>query len=156
MLPLAKPFLAAVAVSLSFGLNHKINPYEQMELLQSFVAYLAMVFRDEPAILKTYIPSKLLEESKTADGRAFGKPVWDFQYPDSSIFVTRNKYVGCAISTTQQGDEVFVALGSTYPMILRPDNADGLKRYLIRGFAYVNGVMNGECAKSSCETFLIQ
>jgi hypothetical protein len=155
-LPLAKPFLAAAAVSISFGLNQMINPFEQQELLQSFVAYLAIVFCDEQATLTTYIPGELLEESRNANGRAFGKPVWDFQYPDSSIFVTKNKFVGCAISTTQQGDEVFVALGSTYPMILRPNGVDGLTRYLIRGFAYVDGVMYGECAESSCKTFQIQ
>ncbi|CAN9260775.1 unnamed protein product [Alternaria alternata] len=110
-LPLTRSFLTAAAVSLSFGLSHKINPFEQLELLHNFVAYLAIVLADDRAILTTFIPGDLLEESNSADGRAFGKPVWDFQYPESSIFITRNRLVGCAIATTQPGDEVFVALG---------------------------------------------
>jgi hypothetical protein len=154
--PLTKPFLTAAAVSLSFGLNHKINPFEQLELLHNFVAYLAIVLSDDPATLHTYISPELLEESKNADGRAFGKPVWDFQYPESSIFITKNRFVGCAIATTQPGDEVFIAMGSTYPMILRPSDVGGHAQYVIRGFAYVDGVMNGERADTGSMTIHIQ
>ena len=46
-LPLTRSFLTAAAVSLSFGLNHKINPCEQLELLHSFVAYLTIVLADD-------------------------------------------------------------------------------------------------------------
>jgi hypothetical protein len=143
VLPFAKPFLTAVAVSLSFGLNN-------------FVAYLAIVLADVPALLVTYISSDLLKDSRSANGRAFGKPVWDFQYPDASIFVTRSNLVGCAIATTQPGDEVFVSLGSTYPMILRPKDTGDSRMYVIRGFAYVDGVMDGECAGYDTMTFQIQ
>jgi hypothetical protein len=72
-----------------------------------------------------FIPCDLLKESPSADGRAFGKPVWDFQYPGSSVFITKNRLVGCAIATTRPGDEMFVALGSTYPMISRPSEGGG-------------------------------
>jgi hypothetical protein len=100
VLPFAKPFLTAIAVSLSFGLNHKIKSAEKLELLHNFVAYLVIVLADDPALLTTYISGDLLEDAKSADGRAFGKPVWDFQYPDASHFVTKSNFIGCAIATT--------------------------------------------------------
>lgn len=156
VLPLTKPFLTAVAVSLSFGLSHKVNSLEELGMLYNFVAYLAIVLADDQATLTTYIPSDLLEESKCADGHVFGKPVWDFQYPESSIFVTKSRFVGCAIATTQPGDEVFVPLGSTYPMILRPKDTGESRKYVIRGFAYVDGVMDGERAGSNSMTFQIR
>lgn len=155
-LPLTRSFLTAAAVSLSFGLSHKINPFEQLEWLHNFVAYLAIILADDRAILTTFIPGDLLEESNSADGRAFGKPVWDFQYPESSIFITRNRLVGCAIATTQPGDEVFVALESAYAMTLRPSETGGKARYVIRGFVYVDGVMNGERAGTSSMTVHVQ
>ncbi|KAH8714833.1 heterokaryon incompatibility protein-domain-containing protein [Phaeosphaeriaceae sp. PMI808] len=148
VLPLAKSFLTAVAVSISFGLNRKINPSEKLELLQNFVAYLAIVLVDDQATLTTYISSELLEESKSADGPLL--------YPESSIFITKGEFVGCAIATIQPGDEVFIALGSTYPMVLRPNSISERKKYVIRGFAYVDGVMDGELAGSSSTTFQIQ
>ncbi|KAL1797950.1 hypothetical protein ACET3X_004556 [Alternaria dauci] len=155
-LPLTRSFLMAAAVSLSFGLSHKLNPFEQLELLHNFVAYLAIVLADDQTTLTTFIPSDLLEDSNSADGRAFGKPVWDFQYPESSIFIAKDRHVGCAIATTQPGDQVFIALGSTYPMILRPGEAGAKAQYVIRGFAYVDGVTNGECAGTDSMTFHIQ
>ena len=80
-LPLTRSFLMAAAVSLSFGLSHKINPFEQLELLHNFVAYLAIVLADDRAILITFILGSLLEESNSVDGCVFGKPVWDFLVP---------------------------------------------------------------------------
>jgi hypothetical protein len=146
-----------VTVSLSFGLNHKINPHEQLELLHNFVAYPAIVMVDDQALLSRYIPSDLPAESENADGRAFGKPVWDFQYPESSVFVTKNRFVRCAIAETQPGDRVFVALGSTYPIILRPkDNGRHQKRYAIWWFAYVDGVMSGEYEDTESVTYQIE
>jgi hypothetical protein len=139
-----------------FSLNHKINSSEKLELLHNFVACLAIVLADDQAMLATYISSDLLEESKFADGHAFGKPVWDFQYPDSSNFVTKSNFVGCAIATTQPGDEVFVSLDSTYPMVLRPKDTGDSRIYVIRGFAYVDGVMDRERAGSNSMIFQIQ
>ncbi|KAH8624728.1 hypothetical protein IG631_20193 [Alternaria alternata] len=77
-LPLTRSFLTAAAVSLSIGLSHKINPFEQLELLHNFVTYIAIILADDRTILATLILGDLLEESNSADGRAFGKPVWDF------------------------------------------------------------------------------
>ncbi|KAF1992784.1 hypothetical protein P154DRAFT_595250 [Amniculicola lignicola CBS 123094] len=155
-LPLPESLLTAAAVSISFGLGHKINPSEKIELLHNFVAYLTIVLADDQATLTTYILGDLLRDSESADGRAFGKPVWDFQYPESGIFITNDGLVGCAIATTQPGDEVFVSLGSTYPMILRPNGIGEARKYVIRGFAYVDGVMDGERAGSVCTEFEIQ
>jgi hypothetical protein len=73
-------------------------------------------------------------------------------YPESSI-ITENKFIGCAVATTQPGDIVFVALGCTYPMVLRPDETG---KYVIRGFAYVCGVMDGELADSEGRIVQIQ
>jgi hypothetical protein len=73
-LAFATSSLAAAAVSLSFGLNHKISPFEQLELLHNFVAYLSIVLAGDQATLTTYISSELLEESESADGRVIGKP----------------------------------------------------------------------------------
>jgi hypothetical protein len=155
-LPLTESLLGAAAVSLSFGLNHKIDPYEKDLLLHDFIAYLAIVLADEQETLTQYIPSDLLDESRSSDERVFGKPVWDFQYPDASIFTTRGGFVGCAISTTEPADVVFIAQGSTYPMILRPIDVGGEKRHMIRGFAYVNGFMDSERAGPDTTTFQIQ
>jgi hypothetical protein len=152
-LPIEQSALAAAAISISFGLNHQISPSEQLELLHNFVAYLAIIFEDDQATLTQYISDELRQDSKSADGRAFGKPVWDFVYPESSIFITENKFIGCAVATTQPGDEVFVALGGTYPMVLRPHESS---RYVIRGFAYVCGVMDGELAGSESRVAQIQ
>ncbi|KAF2658267.1 hypothetical protein K491DRAFT_624949 [Lophiostoma macrostomum CBS 122681] len=156
ILPLAQPFLTAVAISISFGLNHTISSFERLELLHNFIAYLATVLADDQATLTKYIPHDLLAESQSADGHDFGKPFWDFQYPESSVFVTKSKFVGCAVSTTQQDDEIFVSLGSTYPMILRPKDEPNPGTYVIRGFAYVDGVMHGERAEFSELTLRIQ
>jgi hypothetical protein len=52
------------------------------------------------------------EESKHAGGHAFGEPVCEFKYPESSFFITEGRLIG---STTRPGDMVCVALGSTYP-----------------------------------------
>ena len=105
--------------------------------------------------LTTYIPSDLLEESNTADEHAFGKPVCDFQYPESSTFVTKHRLVGCAIATAQPDDVVFVSMGSTYPMIQKPSDAGGQAQYVIRGLAYVDAVMNGERTGMNSMTFYI-
>lgn len=89
---------------------------------------------------RKYIPPDVPEVSEQADGRAFGKPAWNFEYPESSFFITEGGLTGCSISTTRPGDLIFVARGSTYPLILRPDD----DHFLTRGYTYVHGVMNEE------------
>jgi hypothetical protein len=41
---------------------------------------------------------------------------------------------------SRPGDVVFVARGSTYPLVLRPDGEE----FRTRGFAYVHGLMHAE------------
>ncbi len=130
--------LTAVATSFSFGLNEKSEPANEHLLLQRFVAYLKIALDEET--FNTYIPVDVSQDSKNADGRLFGKPVWDFKYPESSFFITEDKSMGCAISSTRPGDVVYIPRGSTYPLVLRSDGEE----FHIRGFTYVHGLMHAE------------
>lgn len=147
--PLSTKVLNAAAASLSFGLDEKSRPADERYLIHNFVAYLGITLDNET--YDSCIPSDLSEESKGADGHAFGKPVWDFKYPDSSFFITEGNSIGCAIASTEPGDLVCVALGSTYPLILRPDG----DCFLIRGYAFVHGIMRGEHQNSEKRLFKI-
>lgn len=141
--------LTAVATSLSFGLDEDSNPGEERTLMQNFVSYLKIVL-DEQAY-QQYIPSELSKEAEHADGYEFGKPVWDFNYPDSSIFITEKGMIGCCVSTTNPGDIVTVPFGSTYPFILRPQG----DRFLMRGYGFIDGIMRGEGLQSPDQVFEI-
>ncbi|KAF5528917.1 het-domain-containing protein [Fusarium mexicanum] len=141
--------LTAVATSLSFGLKEDSNPGEERTLMQDFVSYLKIVLDEEA--YQRYIPPGLSKEAERADGYQFGKPVWDFKYPDSSIFITEKGSIGCCVSTTNPGDIVTVPFGSTYPFILR---AHG-KRFLMRGYGFTYGIMRGEGPQSPEQVFEI-
>ena len=140
----------ALAISFSFGLDEKTDLADERYLLHNFVAYLRIVLDEET--YNRYIPSNLSDEAKLANGRAFGKPVWDFDYPESNLFITENQFFGCTISTTRPGDLVCVPLGSTYPLILRPDGDE----FLMRGYAYVSGLMHGALQNSERRIFRIR
>jgi Heterokaryon incompatibility protein (HET) len=148
--PLSTNILTAAATSFSFGLDEKTDPADERRLLHNFVAYLKIVLDEET--YNKYIPPDVSEESEHADGHAFGKPVWDFEYPESSFFITEGGFIGCSISTTRPGDMVCVALGSTYPYILRPDG----DHFFIRGYSYVHGIMHGEQRNSERQVFKIR
>ncbi|CAG8961569.1 hypothetical protein HYFRA_00006103 [Hymenoscyphus fraxineus] len=137
-LPLSVHDTTAAATSFAFGLNEKSDPAENDILVKRFVAYLKL-FLDENTYT-AYIPAELSEKSNESDARLFGKPVWDFEYPESTFLITENKFLGCTIGLARPGDIVFVPQGSTYPLVLRPDG----KEFRIRGFAYVHGLMHGE------------
>lgn len=137
-LPFNASVLTAAATSFSFGLNEKSDPANEHLLMQRFVAYLKIALDEE--IYNKYIPADISQDSEDADGRLFGKPVWDFAYPESSFFITEDKFMGCSISLNRPGDVVYVARGSTYPLVLRQDGEE----YCIRGFAYVYGLMHAE------------
>lgn len=137
-IPFSASLLTAAATSFSFGLDEYTEPADESCLLHNFVAYLKFVLDKET--YDKYIPSDLSKRSRQADGHAFGKPVWDFKYPESSFFITGNGFMGCTVSTVRRGDLVCVALGSTYPLVLRPDGNE----FLIKGYAYVHGLMHGE------------
>ncbi|TGJ66775.1 hypothetical protein EYR41_008379 [Orbilia oligospora] len=142
--PFTKNLLNAAGNTFSFGLNEKSLPAEEGILLHRFVAYLKIVLDGE--IFAKYVPKDLASESSEADGALFGKPVWDFTYPESSFYVTEGGLLGCCVSSTNVGDSVAVPLGSTYPLVLRPEE-DG--KFLIRGFTYVYGAMRGELKDTS-------
>ena len=141
--------LTAAAMSFSFGLDEKNEAGDERLLIHNFVAYLKIALDEET--YNKYIPPDISEESKDGDGHAFGKPVWDFRYPESSFFTTEGRLLGCSVSTTQPGDMVCVALGSTFPFILRPDGDE----FLIRGYAFVHGIMHGEQRDSKEQLFKI-
>ena len=148
--PFNTGIFTALATSFSFGLDENTDPADERYLLHNFVAYLKIVLDEET--YDRYIPADLSESSKLADGHAFGKPVWDFDYPESNFFITKNQLFGCTISTTRPGDLVCVALGSTYPFILRPDGDE----FLMRSYAYVSGLMHGEQQNSERQIFRIR
>jgi hypothetical protein len=141
--------LTAIATSLSFGLNEESDPGEERILMQNFVSYLRIVLDDQA--YQQYIPPELSKEAEHADGYQFGKPVWDFNYPDSSIFITKEGLIGCCISTTDPGDIISIPFGSTYPFILRPQG----ERLLLRGYGFIYGIMRGERFQSPEQVFEI-
>lgn len=148
-IPFSTSVRTAAAMAFSYGLDEKSDPADERRLIHNFVAYLKIAVDEET--YNKYIPPDVSEESKHADGHAFGKLVWDFKYPESSFFITELRLIGCSISTTRPGDVVCVALGSTYPFILRPDG----DHFLIRGYAYVHGIMHGEQRNSEGQVFNI-
>ena len=149
-IPFNTGVFTALATSFSFGLDENTDPADERYLVHNFVAYLKIVLDEET--YNRYITSDLSKRSKLADGHAFGKPVWDFDYPESNFFITKNRFFGCTISTIRPGDLVCVALGSTYPFILRPDGDE----FLMRGYAYVCGLMHGEQQNSERRIFRIR
>jgi hypothetical protein len=147
--PFTTSILSAAATAFSFGLDAEANPADESQLLRNFIAYLKIALSEE--MYNKYIPLDASEESKNADGNAFGKPVWDFRYPESGFFITENGLVGCSVSPPMPGDVVYVALGSTYPSILRPHG----DHFLIKGYAFVHGIMRGERRNSGVQIFKI-
>ncbi|KAG9234194.1 heterokaryon incompatibility protein-domain-containing protein [Amylocarpus encephaloides] len=142
--------LKAAAVSFCFALDENSNLADEDILTQRFVAYLELTL-DEKTYRK-YIPEFVSENSVKADGKLFGKPVRDFKYPESSFFITENNFIGCCVSPTRPDDVVFVAHGSTYPLVLRPDGDE----FRIRGFAYIHGLMHGEQKDSEFQSIRIR
>lgn len=136
--PFTDSALIAMATSFSFGLDDSSDLCSERSLMRPFVAYLRQVLDEE-----TYnrpIPLEACNESASVNGRLFGKPIWDFKYPDSSIFVTDCKLIGCCMGTTLPGQVVCAPLGSTYPFVVRPDG----QHYSLRGYSFGHGIMHGE------------
>ena len=148
-IPLDPTVILAAAVSFSFGLNEKKLVGTEHQLMLNFIAYLKAALEED--IFSQYISRELKEESENADGTAFGKPVWDFEYPESSVFITKDGLVGCAVALTRPGDIAIAALGSSYPHVLRQDN----ENHRIRGYCYIHGVMKGERKDYEVHTFHI-
>jgi hypothetical protein len=121
--------------------------------LHNFATYLAIVLAGNDATLTTYLPSELLKDPKSAAGCAFGMGLQILRV--QHLCHEEQIYWMCH-SNTRVGDKAFVASGSTYPKTLRPSRACGQAQYVIRGFTYVNGVMDGECADVDSMTFYLQ
>ncbi|KAF3919587.1 hypothetical protein ABW20_dc0103296 [Dactylellina cionopaga] len=137
--PFDRSVLNATANTFSFGLNEKSQPAEELELLYRFVAYLKIVLDDD--VFQKYVALDLAHESAEADGFLFGKPVWDFSYPESSFFITDGGLIGCCVSPVVPGDVVAVPFGSTYPHVFRSEENG---RFTVRGYTYTYGIMHGE------------
>lgn len=147
--PLKRELVTALAMSFLFSLDENNRVADANKATRTFVAYLMKIIDDE--ILNNYIPRDLQDESAHADGDTFGKPIWDFEYPDSSFFVTEDGHVGCCITTTVPGDIVAIIPGCTYPLVLRPEG----QYYHIRGYVYVHGIMMGEIHYLKRQDFMI-
>jgi hypothetical protein len=144
--PFTKKLLTAVATSFSFGLNEKTDPGDEHVFLINFIAYLKAILTEKA--FNKYIPAELAKDAEKGEAHTFGKPVWDFNYPESTFFITETGAVACSTEVNNVGDVVFIALGSVYPLILRP-TAD---YYCLKGFAYVYGHM---CGDSPSETQVV-
>jgi Heterokaryon incompatibility protein (HET) len=145
-LPLPQDLMGSTATALSYGLDADANPASSQTLLSNLIAYLRLIL--DADTFNAYISSSLAELAEHSDGHAFGKPVWDFAYPDSGFFVTSNGLVGCSVCIPKPRDLVVAMLGSTYLFILRPEG----EGHLIRGYAFVSGVMEGERWSDEVET----
>jgi hypothetical protein len=145
--PFTKEVLTATAPSFTFGLNEKTDPGDEYIFLINFIAYLKTILTEET--YNKYISPELAKDGEKGEAHTFGKPVWDFNYPESTFFTTETGLVGCSTEINTAGDVVFIPLGSVYPLILRPI-AD---YYRLKGFAYVYGYMYGD---SPSETQVVE
>ncbi|KAK7963982.1 Heterokaryon incompatibility protein 6- OR allele [Apiospora saccharicola] len=141
--PFDREVLVFLAVSFAFGLDDGSHPSDHDLLLCRFVAYLKLVL--EERVFDRFVPSHVAHECRDADGTLFGKPIWDFDYPESSFFVTDEGVLGCCMASVDRGDLLFVPLGSTYPHVLHQAQS----HYRMRGFAFVHGNMEGGAENAS-------
>lgn len=148
-LPLSYSHLSAVAMSFSFGLDENSNVADERRVTQNFIGYLNIILDDES--FAKFIPPELANESMHADGSAFGKPVWGFEYPESSFIITKKGLVGCSVSLASVGDIVCIISGCAYPLILRYEK----EFFRMVGYAYVHQVMRGEMQNYEQRTFQI-
>ncbi len=148
-LPLSEDTLTACAASFCYGQDETCKPAAEAKLARNFVAYLELVLSRED--FDKYVGQSFSDFDKQGDGATFGKPVWDFEYPESSFFVMEDSSMGCCIASVAPGDAVFVPLGCTYPLVLRADGDCGFR---IRGYCFVHGAMHGE--RQSSETVKVR
>ncbi|EGX95390.1 ankyrin repeat and SAM domain containing protein 6 [Cordyceps militaris CM01] len=140
-LPLSEDTLVACATSFCYGQDETCQPAEEATLARNFVVYLKSVLHHDD--FAKYIGSAFSDPKEEGHDTVFGKPVWDFEYPESSFFILddESRSPGCCIAPVAPRDVVFVPLGCTYPLVLRA-NGDG--RFRIRGYCFVHGAMRGE------------
>ncbi|CAN9267614.1 unnamed protein product [Alternaria alternata] len=144
-LPLTRSFLTAAAVSLSFGMSHKINAFEQFELLYNFVGYLDIVLAGDRAILTTPKPGDLLEESNSATGvlpsstslLLFLMASVPFDRKSLYAEVTRDdetrmrwKRMGSSTESTADPEDSHV-WNTSFPPPIPPTNPTGSMNYLL-------------------------
>ena len=141
-------FKIYISVDLASPASVNAKPAPQPTLLQNFFTYLKLILPTQ-----TSIPIDA-PTSAEDDGHAFGKPVWDFPYPDSGLFITSTGLVGCSVCTPREEDVIVAPFGSTYPFIFRPvKDEEGREWFEIKGYAYVQGVMKGQSAGGEVRDF---
>ncbi|KAB5571796.1 hypothetical protein GE09DRAFT_1216415 [Coniochaeta sp. 2T2.1] len=85
------PFDAATLTAIA-----DTNSGDERELMRHFIAYLKIILYDDETFHR-HIPPEIATEAKHGNGSSFGKPVWNFDYPDSSFFsLIDNHLVGCS------------------------------------------------------------
>lgn len=134
-LPFNAKLSTVIAVSLSYGPNEKTEEGDPDTLLQKFISYLKLVL--EEGLYSGYVPPELSEMAENRDGRLLSKPVWDFSYPQSYVFITEDGIIGSCVTSVATGDTLFAPSGCTYPSVLWLEG----DYYTIRGFAFAYGVM---------------
>ena len=110
-MPVTASLLTAMATSFSFGLDEKCTPAEDGQLMSRFAAYLRIVLEER---FTEHIPQDIAQSSRHTDGYLFGKPVWDFEYPQSCFFVTEDGVIEDAVCL-QYGLEISPA----FPSVVR-------------------------------------
>lgn len=115
----------------------------RLELEEYFTVFLAL-----------FPPSQIFKAKPVMDDAEFVKMFWDPAVPywkkaqfgpaARSLWVSKEKYMGLALRSVCQGDEIWIIHGSRIPFVLRkqPDGS-----YAFLGEAYVHGIMDGEFFK---------
>jgi hypothetical protein len=75
--------------------NKGADPESETILLHNFVAYLKAILNEKS--FNERISVELSTAAVTGNGTVFDKPVWDFHYPESSLFITEEGLIGCCI-----------------------------------------------------------
>ena len=104
---------------------------------QLLTCFLKEWFRMFSADVQVYPISRLLEEWTRSLRKGW-----------RVIFITKHGFIGIATNKIQQDDIVVLLQGYQYPAILRPLHNG---TYSFHGFAYVNGIMEGELESEAPE-----
>jgi hypothetical protein len=68
---------------------------------------------------------------------------WKWDLDGCSLIATKNDLIGFVLGAPKEGDLVFAAYGSRYPLILRQEDAnEGFYRFI--GCAIIDELMDGE------------
>ena len=106
---------------------------------------------------KDFISSNKRRPEPTGAERRLWEVDWRMR-ERQCLFLTRQGRLGAGPPTTTEGDRVFVAKGSDYPLALRPlsdpfseDGQQDFHSYQFVGLCYVDGIMDGEAVDADTE-----